>query len=374
MLSWEERSLVLDKMRKVGLNAYLYAPKEDPLHRQQWKIPYSKTWLDSFSALVKKGRLSGITIVPGIAPGLTYNYLSPLDYALLLKKCRAFVKTGVKTLCLLMDDIPARLPEPCKKNYPSLGAVHGELLTKLSIDLKKTDRVLTLWFCPTIYTDQFMGDDPPVRRYLPDLAFSMPPDTLVFWTGANVISQEISPASIRHVTDIFGDKVCIWDNLYANDYCPHKLFIGPYERRSRDLVKTTSGVLLNPTGLVHIDNFLLELLAGYVQGVKPKKTWETAVSSLPFVKELKIIAPYFNLPNDGIKKALLAPQRRKSVKTALKKLIWEWKSPLQRELYPFLYMLDCDLTLQDKKDAASREALIIKKYSPALAATLCAKN
>jgi hypothetical protein len=369
MLSWDERMTLVKEMRELGLNAYLYAPKEDPYHRLNWRIPYPKSWIDSFSAFVKQGSKSGITVAAGIAPGLSYDYQSASDYSALIRKCLSLMKTGVRTICLLMDDIPVKAPAPFEKTYSSLGTAHGRLLTQLKKDLLESASNIRVWFCPTIYTDQFIGSDPATRRYLPDLALSMPPDTLIFWTGSHVISREISAASLKGVLNIFGDRVCIWDNIYAHDYCPGRLFLGPYERRNKDVMKAARGILLNPTGLVQTDILLLSQLAGYARSADAKKTWEKSLSVFPFAGELKIIAPYFSLPFADNVQALLTSPRIKRAKAALKKLIGEWKSPLQREWYPFLYMLDCDLALFDEKSPPGRE-WIKKKYPPVLAAAL----
>ncbi|HAJ79165.1 MAG TPA: hypothetical protein DCO75_05290 [Fibrobacteres bacterium] len=137
MLSWDERALLIEEMRGLSLNAYIYAPKEDPFHRQQWRLPYPSAWRSSFSAFVKQSTKAEITVIPGIAPGLSFDYQSRADYAILLKKFLTLLKSGVNSLCLLMDDIPVDLPDKYKKKYSSLGAAHGELLTKLQADIKK---------------------------------------------------------------------------------------------------------------------------------------------------------------------------------------------------------------------------------------------
>jgi hyaluronoglucosaminidase len=368
MLSWEDRALVVDRMRLMSLNAYLYAPKEDPYHRQQWKIPYPPEWLRGFSAFTLQGKRARVEVVPGLAPGLSYDYRSEPDYAALLKKYRTLIKAGAQTLCLLMDDIPLQLPAPCQKAFASLGIAHAGLLTRLSADLKKISPVIALWFCPTVYASAFFHDDPDAISYLNDLAAHAPKSTLMLWTGEAVISKKITGASLKKVLTLFHGNVCIWDNIYANDYCPHRLFIGPYRNRNSDVGKLSRGMLINPTGLAHTDMFLLSLLSGYVKGKSPMPTWEAATALLPVAKELKTLIRFFDFPSTVIRDF---PSRRlASVKKALHRLIWEWKSPLQREWYPFFYMLKTDMELLESKTSRDRAALLAKKYSPLLAALL----
>ena len=370
MLSWDERAHIIAHMRALSLNTYLYAPKEDSYHRLQWRTPYPRQWTDAFSSFVKKGSRAAIAVIPGIAPGLSFDYRSKADYALLFRKCVALAKTGIPALCLLMDDIPASLPKSCEKAFASLGAAHGNLLSRLAADLKKAFPAIRLWFCPTVYADQLIKDDPAARNYLEDLAVSMPPSVLILWTGSHVISKEISGKTLKRVTQLFSGNVCIWDNIYANDYCPRRLFIGSYKNRSEDVLKTTRGVLLNPTGLVHTDAFLLSLLSGYVKKIGPEKAWGSAVEALPFADEIRTIAPYFDLPYAKLPQTAFAPRHLTRVKQALKKLLWEWKAPLQSEWYPFLYSLDSDIALWECKTAEQRQKWIDKKYPPLLAKIL----
>ena len=371
MLSWDERRSLVDKLAQENLNTYLYAPKEDPFHRQEWRKPYPARWQASFKLFVKYSNEKNITVIAGISPGLSFDYCSSADYSRLFNKLASFVKLGCKSVCLLMDDIPAEFPASCKNRFSSLGDAHGKLLTRLQTDLKKVHAShMALWFCPTVYADELIGQNSESRRYLPDLAASMPPSTIVLWTGERVISKTINARSLRYVNKLFGGNVCLWDNVYANDYCPSKLFIGPYKNRDFNLVTAGRGVLLNPTGLVHTDMFLLSLLAAFKENRPCMSSWQKLIAQLPYGKDIAAVASFFDLPFSKPSKRMLSVANFKKCKTALKKLIWEWKSPLQREWYDYLYMLDCDLTLREKKFLKDDAAWIDKKYPPVLAEIL----
>jgi hyaluronoglucosaminidase len=371
MLSWEERIQVINALHAGSQNTYLYAPKEDPYHRSQWKDPYPRQWMESFSTLAGYAAQKKVLLVPGIAPGLSYTYGSKRDYGLLLKKCRAFIHAGVSTICLLMDDIPVKLPVSCKKAFSSLGAAHGALLTQLSVDINKEKKHVDLWFCPSVYTDQFIKSDDESSVYLADLAAAMPPSILILWTGPRIVSPVISRSSLKTVTRLFGNNVCLWDNLYANDYCPHKLFIGPYAGRSAKLNDTVSGILLNPTGMVNTDIFLLNLLADHMRGIPSHTAWEQRINNLSIAKELRLLLPFFNLPHTVLTDKQLGIATIQRYRKALKKCIWDWKSPLHREWYAYLFMLDSDLALMER---SSDSVWITKKYPPVLASYLNRKG
>lgn len=64
--------------------------------------------------------------------------------------------------------------------------------------------------------------------------------------GPKVISMVISESSIDELTGVILRPPVIWDNLHANDYDQHRLFLGPYVGRSVELIPKLNGVLTNP--------------------------------------------------------------------------------------------------------------------------------
>jgi hyaluronoglucosaminidase len=383
MFGWDERTAMIDhiaaqrfpgntgpravKAPAVGGGAYLYAPKEDSLHRRDWRVRYPADWRKRFAKLAAHGTRRGVDLVPGMAPGLSFDYLSEKDYRALLAKFRDFQKLGCRTLSLLMDDIPPVLPNNCAKAFRTLGEAHGRLLIRLWADLKAADPECRLWFCPTVYTDQFASG--PVQRdpYLVDLAAIIPAGVTVMWTGPRIIAERLDRKSLAALAAMFRGDVLLWDNLYANDYCPNKLFTGPYLGRTRDVWTLTRGVLLNPTGLPITDRLLLDLVAAFRRGHEAKSAWKEAVVRYALPKEFLVVAPFLASPFFKPGPADAAPKRVQALHKALKTLIWDWKGPLHQEWYPYLFMLDADLkasaTGQDRPD----EGWVRKRYPPLVA-------
>jgi len=52
--------------------------------------------------------------------------------------------------------------------------------------------------------------------------------------------------SIEEVAKVLQRPPLIWDNIHANDYDQKRLFLGPYDGRSPDLIPYLRGVLTNP--------------------------------------------------------------------------------------------------------------------------------
>ena len=345
-LTWPNRHALIDSLARLGLNTYLYAPKEDPFHRMQWRTPYPAVWQKALENLITYGHQKKVSVIPALAPGLSYNYNNTRDYAALLRKFIMLCSHGAKTVALLMDDIPDTLPAVNAQHYSSLGAAHAQLINRLKADVQKKHPSTGFWFCPTVYCDSFARGPIAQCRYLRDLADTIDPDVYVMWTGPNVIAQTLSKQNCHQISTLFKGKLVIWDNVYANDYCPFKLFFGPFAKRTQNLKSVAAGLLLNPTGLFGTDTFLLGLLAGFMQDKKPISAWNELISGFEYKKQIKTILPFFNIPESplpGLSTTQIARYRR-----ALKPLIWEWKSPLQCEWYPHLTMLDKDLFMLEK--------------------------
>lgn len=369
-LSWAERADLIARLAENGGMIYLLAPKEDPFHRQQWREPYPASWLAEAKALVREARALGVEVSPGMAPGLSFDYTSEQDYRALLGKFRAFLKIGCRRLALLMDDIPAVLPEASRGRFATLGEAHGRLLSRLNRDLGMGATGENLWFCPTVYCDDFSQGGPAQDPYLRDLAVTAPEKSPLFWTGPGIISRRLKPSHLKPLQKLFPGRVMLWDNLYANDYCPHKIFLGPFAGRPAGLKKNLAGLLLNPTGLLETDKLYLDLLGAWSRGKPAKAAWREAMAKAGVPAALLSLTSYLNLPLEKLIPSALSAAARQRARKRLKPLIWNWKAPIQREWYPYLFMLDADLRLGLTGKEAPDEAWLRKRYSPLLAETL----
>ncbi len=372
LFGWPERAALIDhlgsrRFREPCEAFYLYAPKEDPLHRRDWRLRYPAPWRKEFRALADRGAQRGVAVVPGMAPGLSFDYRSADDYGILLSKFRDFQKSGCGTLALLMDDIPAVLPKNCSRSFRSLGEAHGLLLNKLLADLRRTDPQCRLWFCPTVYTDQFASGPVEKDPYLLDLAATMPEAVTLMWTGPRIIAERLDGRALRGLSRIFKAEVLLWDNLYANDYCPNKIFLGPYAGRTRDIWRLTRGVLLNPTGLPMTDCLLLDLLAAFREGKTAAAAWREVLLRYSLPREFLIAAPFLASPFFRVQRSDLTAGKLAALQAALKTLIWDWKGVLHQEWYAYLFMLDADLKASAQGRDKPDEAWLRKRYPPLVA-------
>ena len=267
LLSWPERGQILDALQTLSLNTYYYAPKEDPCHRLHWRIPYSKQWHADFQQFCKAATHRRINVVAGVAPGLDFNFAhlpDGKDFSLLVAKACSLLDAGASAISLLMDDIDADFDRR-RGDFLSEGQAHASLANALALALSG-ESSQSIWVTPRIYADELMPEAP---EYLPQFLQTLDEHHAVMYCGSDVVARtlnagssinlhtpehdEAKPEKLKH-------RVVLWDNLYANDYCPRRLFVGPWQGRYK-----VSDVLLNPTGMVYTDCLLLELMADGLQ-------------------------------------------------------------------------------------------------------------
>jgi len=369
-LSWEQRFGMIEHLHSHSLNTYFYAPKEDPFHRLQWRKSYPQKWIEPFKRFAALAEQKNITVIPAIAPGLSFDYLSKEDYRILLEKLTVFLNTGTETIALLMDDIPETLPESCKSQFSSLGEIHGILLNRLFSDLRKKYKKCNLWFCPTLYSDTLSGGNPCDCVYFNDLKKNMPCSITVMWTGPQIVSEKINMKNSINILKCFNGNVIFWDNFYANDYAPMRLFIGPYCGRQHSLLKHSNGLLINPTGFYHTDRFLISLYAGFIHNGKSTiSDWKIIAEKYTISKSFYRISKFFSTPFYIPSKDDFSDKECKKYGDIFNDLIVNWQNPLKSEWYPFIQGFWQDIHCMNM-DRKKQENWLYRHYPPVISLRL----
>jgi hypothetical protein len=210
LLTFEERLGIAERLHVIGSGYYLYAPKEDPYHRREWRAPYSAAWKRDFRQFVREARRKGVRVLPGMAPGLSYRYRNAQDFAALERKLLGFAALGCEEAVLLMDDIPVELPKADTGTFHSLGEAHALLLRRLQERLCRRGGLRRLWFCPTVYSDFFARDGVEGDAYLRDLAAGMPQGMPWMWTGPAIVSKSLAPREFAPAARLMGRRPVLW--------------------------------------------------------------------------------------------------------------------------------------------------------------------
>lgn len=241
----DQRFTMLDWIADAGMNTFVYAPKDDIHVRARWRQPYSAGQLEALAELCRGAESRGIGFMVAIAPCLDITYSDPAEMDHLLRRLDQLIGIGVRQFTLLFDDIPNQLPEADRSHFPSFADAHCHIANTVMAHLRSNGGG-TLLFCPTEYCARFAGGDVPGSAYLQTIGATLDPDVGVFWTGPEIVSAEITAASLVEVGEVLRRKPVIWENFHANDYDIRRVYAGPLGGRDRDIIPLISGFITNP--------------------------------------------------------------------------------------------------------------------------------
>ncbi len=253
----EDRTHLIESMGRWGMNLYLYAPKDDPYHRERWREPYPDEMYARFRDWILRGYDAGVRVGFAISPGLSIRYADEGDIAQLVEKFARFRELGADFFALAFDDVPSRLQNPADRGaFGSLAAAQVSLTHTLQAALG--DKVL-LWFVPTEYSGTEDSD------YLEELGAKLDPRIEVGWTGRTVVSPTILVREAAKRAAILRRKLLVWDNVPVNDGPMRPvLHLGPYLGREPGLAEHVSGFLLNSMQRARASTLCLRTAADYL--------------------------------------------------------------------------------------------------------------
>jgi hyaluronoglucosaminidase len=258
---------VLSFLAPLDINAYVYAPKDDPYHRARWREPYPAGDQAALAGLAAHCREVGVRFGFAISPGLDITYESEDDREQLLAKLAPLLDAGVDWFVLALDDIAMSA---------GLAGRQADLATWLHGRVCERIPTASLTVCPT----EYVGTVP--SRYLTELAAGLPAAVSLLWTGPTVCSPVITLADASSWTAaVAPHDVLLWDNYPVNDgSMTTRLHLGPYEGREPGLTDVLAGVLLNPMSQPHASLVALSTAACFLgdpDGYDPSAAWAACV-------------------------------------------------------------------------------------------------
>ncbi len=277
--TFEERKEIVGFLAKNRCNIYLYAPKNDPFHRDRWREPYSDEFFSNFRELVTVGNEAGVDIGFAVSPGLSVVYCKEKEVELLQKKLQAFCDIGVCAVGLFFDDIPLQLTNQAdREHFSSLASAQAAVSNRVFSRLFAEYPELKAIVCPTLYH----GD--PDNEYLIELGALLNEKIMVFWTGPEVCSKTIPKDDAERVYGILKKPILYWDNYPVNDATMvPEMHIGPYVGRDPKIVRYASGMLLNPMNQAHASMISLGAAARYLNNpmeYDPTVAWMVSIGEI----------------------------------------------------------------------------------------------
>jgi hyaluronoglucosaminidase len=269
-----DRLWIIEQMATWGMNLYVYAPKDDPLGRSDWRTPYPEHELDHFRALVELGDRVGVSVGFALSPGISIEYASRDDQSRLREKLATFADLGSRFLCLALDDVPSQLQHARDSaQFGSLASAHVATANALHESLPDD---VGLWVVPTDYLGIEASD------YLTELGEGLAPEIEVGWTGRTVVSPTIRADEAERRASQLKRRLLIWDNTpVADGPMRPMLHLGPYLGRDAKLCEHATGLLLNPMQFARASAIALRTAAVYMLNpaqYDPEAAWRSAVA------------------------------------------------------------------------------------------------
>lgn len=274
--SHEGRLAWIDRLARWGMNRYVHAPKDDPLHRGDWRTPYPADEMRRFGDWVERARTRDVEVGFAVSPGLSIEYSKAADVRALCEKLLAFRELGARFFSLALDDVPTHLAHDAdRRAFASLADAHVALAHAVREALGEDT---TIWLVPTDYTGIETTD------YLDTLGGDLDPSIEVGWTGRTVVSPSIRTSEAATRSAALRRRLLVWDNVPVTDGPMRTLLhLGPYLGRDADLARHASGILLNPMQHPCASALMVHTAAAYLRdpaGFDPERAWEEAVAEL----------------------------------------------------------------------------------------------
>ena len=274
-----QRTQMLRFLSGYRMNAYFYAPKDDPYHREHWREPYPADALDALRTLVQTADDCFVDFWYCIAPGLDVVYSDDRQLSALVQKCRQLYGIGVRRFGLLFDDIPDTLEDPeDAARYDEPVLAHIDFTNRVWDALQQIDDACELVVCPL----QYHGDGD--EYYISKLGQNIDPRIRLFWTGSDICSKRLTSRDAIRFGEHTRHKPLYWDNFPVNDAeMANEMHLGYCFGRDADLYRFCDGLIANCMPYFACSRIPLLTVADYLWDpvrYDPIPSWEYALQTV----------------------------------------------------------------------------------------------
>lgn len=311
--SHDERLDQLEFYGDVKANTYIYAPKDDPYHRERWREPYPADKLAELGELVQAATENHVRFTFALSPGNTVCYSSDADYQALVTKLQQMYDLGVRAFNIPLDDIDygrwhcdadrATFGAP---SATTAGVAQATFLDRVQKEFVEThEGVYPLQMVPTEYYNTTDSGYKTALR-------GMDEDVIVMWTGEGVVPQEVTVDQAQKAATVFGGPTFLWDNYPVNDYgqTAGRLLLAPYDKREAGLGEYLSGIVSNPMNQAAASKIAIFGVADFTwndEAYDAEHNWSQAIryltegdaatsAALRVFADLNHLAPSFGAP------------------------------------------------------------------------------
>jgi hyaluronoglucosaminidase len=251
-----DRAAFFDFAASNRLNRYVYAPKDEPLHRERWRELYDGPGLARLARLVEAAQKSGVHFTYAIHPATSMRYSDTADHDALVARAEQLWSIGVTSFALLFDDVPYELAPGDADRFDGAGSAHGDACARFVSNFLDGRPAEPLIMVPTDYAGNQRSE------YRSQLVARLPESVAIWWTGSDVVVGEVTRADIDQAAAAFGRPLLLWDNYPVNDFDFSRLFLGPLQGRTTDLLDAPlMGITANPMPWATASRFGLASMA-----------------------------------------------------------------------------------------------------------------
>lgn len=284
----EERMDMISFMGTVGLNTYVYGPKNDKKHRDEWRSSYTERELNNFREVIARCQSRKIQFFFTLGTGVDMAYSGQKDFEIMMDKFRKLYDLGCRGFGLLLDDIATSFKyQEDNGHFDDFASAHAYICNKAYEVLKEWNEANEFIMCPTDYHTSRFSD------YMTKVGKLLHRDIDIFWTGYEVCSPQITGKEAAQVQQVFQRKPLIWDNYPVNDLdMKREMHIGPYMKRDAELIDQVSGIILNTMAKPEATKISLRTFKDYLEKrslYDPYVCWDNALKEIGGENDFKAL-------------------------------------------------------------------------------------
>lgn len=274
--SFAARKSQIEFYGRNKMNAYMYAPKDDPYHHGGGCYkPYPADKAKEIAELVKHARQHHVRFFWGIHPNNTVNWSQnegkdQLDG--LCNKLKQMYDLGVRDFAVLVDDSGGEINNP--ERQVSLCNYILENFIRKHPDVNQT-----LVMCPTGYNRSWTNS-----TFLNTLGDGLDKSIPVMWTGDSVVNN-ITLNGQKWVNEHVRRPTFVWWNWPCNDFKRARLSMGRTYGlgQEEEMKQQMSGFLANPMEHAEANKVALFGVADYTWNItdfQSVRSWKDGIARL----------------------------------------------------------------------------------------------
>jgi hyaluronoglucosaminidase len=342
----QERLDALCLAGRLKMNSYVYAPKDDPFHRERWREPYPADELARLGELARAGEDNGVDMVVALHPAGSMVFSDDADHERLAAKAAQLLDVGIPDVALLFDDVPPTPTNQADRAHfgddgRALGEAHALAIRRFRNAVGARLGGGELLVVPMDYAGVHSND------YRAAFSAGLPDGVLVWWTGRDIVVGDITRDDIDGAAAVFGDRVVLWDNFPVNDFDRGRAFLGPLLGRTSDIAGSAlRGAWTNPMVEYAPGGFGIAAFADWAWNPEGYSSTRAAAAALPLIagEQAEALAPLVGTlsswpPSASMDAGLAvlvaaALEGSREARVALRSSLVQWRDPIESDVEP----------------------------------------